>query len=198
MKKLLTILLAMTMVFAMCACAKEKSEETTEVANPVHECSKQEMLEATGMDIDAPEGATEVEYFYIDNEDAAIAQVKFELNDEEFCYRAQETGITALSEQVSEDEFVPEDELKESLDNAVATGATLAGLDYKWDVAALVDVPANREGVYAIHSDDEGFIAWLDVVPGVLYSLSVEDDATIDLLMNTAEAIFVPMQGEVG
>lgn len=198
MKKILVVMLALMMTIVMCACGNTTSEETSEVANPVHECTKQEMLEATGMDIDAPEGATDVEYAYIDNDEAPIAQVEFELNDQDFCYRAQSTAITSLVADISEEEFVPEEDLQKSLDDAVATGAALAGLNFKWTGCASVDVPASRDGVYALNEGDEGFIAWLDVVPGVLYSLSVEDDATIDLLLDSAELVFVPMQGEVG
>lgn len=197
MKKIIAILLAMVMVFAMCACAKEEPEDTTGVANPVHQCTKEEMLEATGMDIDAPEGATEVEYSYIDTDSDPIAQVEFELNDEEFCYRAQSTAVTSLVESFEQDENIEEGALQDALNKGVATGAALAGLNYEWSAAASVDAPAGREGVYALNGDDEGFIAWLDVVPGVLYSLAM-DDATIDGLLDTAELVFVPMQGEVG
>lgn len=197
MKKFLAMLLASVMVIAMCACAKEEPTEDVGMPNPVHECTKEEMLKATGMDIDAPEGATDVEYYYIDTDSDPIAQVKFELNDEEFCYRAQTTDITSLVGEIKSGEDTSAEELQSSLEKAVATGAALAGLHYEWPTAASVDAPAGREGVYAISNDDEGFIAWLDVVPGVLYSLEM-DDATIDGLLDTAELVFVPMQGNVG
>lgn len=180
MKKFLVIMLAGIMAIAMCACGSEP-EETTEVANPVHECTKQEMLEATGMNIDAPEGATDVEYGYIENDESPIAEVEFEINDIEYCYRAQSTGITELGQDIGK---------------ATETGAVLAGLNYKFKAGALVDAPQGREGVYAYNEDDEGFICWLDVVPGVLYTLSVEDDASIAALLDFSETLFVPMQGE--
>ena len=43
-----------------------------------------------------------------------------------------------------------------------------------------------------------GKIIWFDIVPGVEYSLSVESGASAQALSDMANALFVPMQGEVG
>lgn len=183
MKKILVLLMAMMMTLAMCACGNDAAEETSEVANPVHECTQQEMLEVTGMSLDAPEGATDVEYGYIENGEEPIAEVEFEFNDIDYCYRAQSTGETSLGTDMSK---------------AIETGSALAGLNYEFKAGALVDAPQGREGIYAYNEGKAGFICWLDVVPGVLYSLSVEEDASIAALLDFAETVFVPMQGEVG
>lgn len=180
MKKFLVIMLAGIMAVTMCACGEK---EEVSIANPVHECSKQEMLEVTGMDIDAPAGATDVEYGYIENGENPIAEVEFEINDIDYYYRAQSTAETSLGGDMMA---------------AIEAGSTLAGLNYEFKAGALVDAPQGREGVYAYNEDQAGFIAWLDVVPGVMYALAVEEDASVAALLDFSETLFVPMQGEVG
>ena len=52
-----------------------------------------------------------------------------------------------------------------------------------------------RVGMYCMEKD-RGFIAWLDVVPGILYNLCMEKGANQEILQNLAETVFVPLQGE--
>ena len=53
MKKLLTILLALSMIFVMTAC--DDKDDVAEVANPVHACeSVEELAQVTGIPLDAP------------------------------------------------------------------------------------------------------------------------------------------------
>lgn len=196
MKKLFAILLAAVMVFAMCACGDKSAEEESQVANPITECTYDEMLEKTGIDIKAPDNAEDIQYSYIESEDSEIiAQVSFELNDEEFCYRAQPTAATSIMTSVGEDGLYMADDLAAALNEGVNIGAQLSGLNYKWKASASIDIQ-HCEGVAAFNEDEVGFVSWLDVVPGVLYSLSMDDDANQDVLMNTAEQIFVPLQGD--
>ena len=65
-----------------------------------------------------------------------------------------------------------------------------------WEAGALIDIDG-RDGVCAFNVGDEGMMAWLDVAPGIMYSLTVEDDANQDDMMAMAEMIFVPLQGDV-
>ena len=44
----------------------------------------------------------------------------------------------------------------------------------------------------------EGKIIWFDVVPGLLYSLHMEQNASREALVDLASQLFVPAQGEVG
>ena len=184
MKKLLVTLLAVIMAFAMCACGETAEEEPSAgLANPVTECTAEEMLEATGFNLAAPENATDVRYFYISAEGLEpIAQVQFTVNDNEYCYRAQATAET---------------EIMKSIDTATEAGNTLSGLNYEWKAGAMVDV-SYCEGVCAFNEGSAGFVSWLDVVPGVLYSLGMNDHCTQDTLLDMAESIFVPLQGDVG
>ena len=192
MKKTILFLLVISMLLGLCACG---SKQSSGIPNPVHECSKEELCAATGIFLDAPEGATDVSYDYIDNADAPISQVLFKLNGKSFCYRAQPTSYTSITANVS-DAVVETTDLMDSLNNSTNIGASLAGMYGDWEIAALVDVAGSREGVVALNDGKAGFISWLDVVPGVLYSLSVDKKASQPLLMDTAELCFVPLQGD--
>ena len=193
MKKIIVLVLAFAMVFTLCACGSKKSAG---MPNPIHECSREELMEATGIVLDAPEGATDASYLYIDT-DPRISQVTFKLDGKEYCYRAQPTNALSISSSANGTDASGADLLK-SLNDCTNVGAVLSGMHNEWKSAALVDLASSREGVVAFNDGKDGFIAWLDVVPGVLYSLSMDKGASQDLLMDTADACFVPLQGEVG
>ena len=196
MKKLLVIVLSAMMVFAMCACGAKEEEPDAGLPNPVTECTQEELLEVTGFDLAAPADAENVAYSYIAVEgEETIAQLIFTVDGKEYCYRAQPTAITSMFGSVREDENASADSLTEALQNAVGIGAALAGLNYEWEGMATVDV-SYCEGVSANNDGKAGFISWLDVAPGILYSLGMNDGCTQDLLINMADSIFVPVQGD--
>ena len=73
------------------------------------------------------------------------------------------------------------------------------------DISGLADFSAGAAGQVsyceARLSYDEGGagkIVWFDIVPGVEYSLSVESGANEQMLLDMANALFVPMQGDAG
>lgn len=73
------------------------------------------------------------------------------------------------------------------------------------DISGLGDLSVSESGSvsYCIAqlSYDEGGagkIIWFDIVPGVEYSLSVESGASEESLTAMANALFTPLQGEVG
>ncbi|MBQ0041678.1 MAG: hypothetical protein KBS56_06590 [Clostridiales bacterium] len=195
MKKFLVVMLSLMMVFAMCACGEK--EESSEVANPVIECTYDELIEKGGVDIKAPENAEDVQYSYIEADgQEMISQVAFTVDGKEFCYRAQPTGITNIMANTDGTE-VSMDKLVDALNDGTQIGAALSGLNYEWSACASVDVDY-CEGICAFNEGEAGFIAWLDVAPGILYSLGMDNGCTQDLLMDTANDIFVPVQGNVG
>lgn len=195
MKKITAMLLALVLVFGLCACGS-KEQPSASLANPVHEGTLDEVMAATGIILDVPENATEVVYAYIDA-DYPISQVTFRLDGKDYCYRAQPTSALSITDSVGDVNSDAEDLMK-ALSDCTNVGAVLSGMHYEWKSAALVDLESSREGVVAFNEGKEGFIAWLDVVPGVLYSLSMDNGATQDLLMTTADACFVPLQGNAG
>lgn len=199
MKRMLVLVMAIAMVAVMCACGSKEAEGDEGIANPiVTVADANELTEATGISLDAPEGAADVAYAYCQPEDGSIefAQVTFKLDGNEFCYRAKDAGdITEIT--ASPDENASTDDLMSALENGTNIGAELAGMNYEWKSAGTIDIQG-RAGVDAFNKNGPGFVAWLDVVPGYLYSLSMDDNATQDILMDVANKSFVPMQGEVG
>ena len=97
------------------------------------------------------------------------------------------------------------------------TRFTLSGISYAYRTAATPEVTltdiSGESGEYAEHAQAQvswcdaqlsftqggsGKILWLDVVPGLVYSLSVESGASQELLSTMANTLFVPAQGDVG
>lgn len=187
-KSVLAVVLSVAVLFAFCAC--NNTVENASVENPVTECSHDEMVEVTGVDICAPDGAKGATYSYIEADDGKIAQVVFEFAGNNFCYRASYT---------SEVKLIPEDAslegIKTDIEECTNVAAKLAGMHHEWGQMATEEVQY-AEAIMALNEGKAGFVGWLDVVPGVVYSLSVDDGATADLLLNTADKVFVPLQGE--
>ncbi len=185
-----TLAAMMTVSFTACGAKGSKGSEpaataSTSIANPVKEMSESDMTQETGIDLPAPEGATDVVYSVIDTGDAKIAQMDCTYDGQEICLRACHTDLTGL-EQTNPNADPRNFDLDE---------ADISGLCYKWNQTASRYVQ-NRAAIAHVSNDGPGYIAWVDVVPGILYNLSVTDDANLDALTNTAETLFVPMQGE--
>ena len=204
MKKFLAIMLAVAMIFAMTACGDvDDAVENSEVANPVTTCaSADELTKATGISIDAPEGATDVTYSYISDADddgtEYIAQVDFTLDGNTYNYRCESTDERSIFDtETQNNQNASEAELQDMMNDAIEDGAELAGLYDKFGASASVDLEAGPEAIVAFNEGKSGFIAWVDVVPGFMYSLSMSEGVTQDLLMTTADKTFVSMQGEV-
>lgn len=191
------LIFSVTSMLLLCSCGKKQEPEMLAgLPNPMHECTEEELAQATGIALTAPEGASDVKYFYIDSGESAISQVIFTLDGKNYCYRAQPTSFVSIEANVNENASVKD--LSSALNDCTNIGATLSGMHYDWECVSLIDIAESRDAVVAFNEGKEGFIAWLDVVPGVLYSLSVEKGASQELLMNTAEVCFVPLQGDVG
>ncbi len=167
--------------------AETKAEETeveseedaltgdVQIANPWTESDKAGVLEATGFEMDAPDGAEDVVYSYM--AESGLAQMAYILNGEEWNYRMQ-----------------PADELTD-----------ISGCYYEWtsvDDGTVSGRPAKyyycvSEDLNDTETKDVEVVNWYDVVPGVTYSLSVSggDLNGLDIQV-VAENIFKPLQGE--
>lgn len=194
MKKILAALLALTLVIGLCACSGGSSEGTTEMAgmpNPIKEvASSQELAAATGIALEAPEGATDVRYSYIEGGDILTSQVDFTFMDQQFCYRAQETSLTDMGLPTELNETEEYDVTK--IDD---TAFNISGICYGWSSARPASVQ-ERTGVCMIAEEGAGYVAWIDVVPGILYSLGTDEKADPVTLITVADQTFVPVQGE--
>ena len=134
--------------------------------NPLHESDRQGVLEATGFALDAPENAQDVEYFYLDT-DPLTAELRFTLDGHKFAYRA--SGENAFKD--------------------------ISGMYYTWENTTEAALSYLRAEL-SWNEGKEGIMLWYDLVPGVMYSLSVDSGADPMLLCSTADDIFVPVQGD--
>lgn len=200
MRKYLNKAIALTMIAAlslsMTAChvtvtTTSENEKTTEAAanmeNPIIESTEDEVIAQTGIDLPAPEGASDVKYFLIDQgeEEPMLAEVDFTLDGKEFFMRACSTDLTSLTNIDTENPVaIPDIE-----------AGNISGLNYQWNTGRA-DLVEGREALINLSKEGAGYIAWLDVVPGILYNLAMTSDADEDTLLNTATSAFVPMQGE--
>ena len=153
----------------------ESEEDVIGMANPWIESDEQGVLEATGFDMKAPEGATDVAYSYIP--DNKLAQMQYVLDDINWTYRME-----------------PSDELMD-----------ISGMYYGWtEDDGDKGTVSGREAVYYGYlapedSDEESaqLVNWYDAVTGVTYSLSaVAKDLDGMDIQAYAEKLYVPLQGE--
>ena len=145
----------------------ETEEHTVTVVNPIREVTREEMLEEVGIPLNVPADATDVAYYVIAGE-STIAQAKFSVNGLEYCLRACATG-----------EFEPVD---------------ISGLYYTWEVQEEAEVGYCVGEVFL--AGEVGYVAWLDVVPGLNYNLSIKEGATKEILIEMANTVFVEVQGD--
>lgn len=200
MKKFMTsfaaISMATMMAVSMVGCSTANTPQgNTEVqqtiANPVKEMSEEEMTQLTGIDLPLPADAKDVVYSVIDTEDGNIAQVQFTLNGDKMYLRARSTQITNLTNIDESTDFTkPED-----FQNIENHETDISGLNYNWNTFSQNYVQ-DREAVIQTSKQGAGYIAWIDVAPGILYNLCMEKNADADKLLATANDIFVPLQGE--
>lgn len=178
--RILALILALTMALSLAACGKKgepaaqpdgsaSSSEIAGVVNPIHEVTHDEMVEKTGVDIDAPEESTDVSYVYIDDE-PLFAEVNFTMNGVEWCYRAQ---------------------------MGQADPQILSGMYYNWTDTAEGEVDYCTATVSVCDGEEKAAcVTWYDVVPDISYSLSAFDAADMDEALSMAKLVFQPAQGD--
>lgn len=75
--------------------------------------------------------------------------------------------------------------------------ADLSGVDGPFDQADTAELQWCQAKLFW-NEDGEGKIIWFDIVPGLLYSLHMDQGASREALLDLAGQLFVPAQGEVG
>lgn len=157
----------------------EESSETTMVGNPWTDSDEAGVLEATGFDMVAPQGATDVLYSYM--EETKLAQMTYTQDGASWVYRMQATN--ALED--------------------------ISGMNYEWgfnetgtvsgrDAVYMGYSDAPEDSEYIDGAESVQVVNWYDVVPGVCYSLSASgtDLNGMDIQVY-AEELFKPLQSEV-
>ena len=158
MKKILSIIIALVLIFLFASCKQPASQEqTSQLPNPIVEVDGSADFESLGVTITAPEGAESAAYSIIAD---TTAQINFALDGRAYTYRAAET----------EDDISG---VHETFDDAQET-FNLNAADFS--VAVLVrTIDGGAGGALATWSLD-----------GVAYSLYSADASTIESMSDTA------------
>ncbi|MBQ0134685.1 MAG: hypothetical protein KBS46_06125 [Clostridiales bacterium] len=170
MKKIIAILLALSVLFALTACSKTEKADENEAApeigmpNPMREVSADELE----LYVNVPEGAADVRYFIIEDGENRLEQVSYTLEGKDYCYRMQQTG----------------DVVAYDMSGIYANG---------WETE---DAAVSYCDAVVMNSSEGSVIYWMDVVPGINYTLSSTQQLSADELSEAAAALFVPMQGD--
>ncbi|MBO5139542.1 MAG: hypothetical protein J6A10_01795 [Peptococcaceae bacterium] len=133
-----------------------------------------ELMDRTGLNVmTAPESAEHIAYDVFLLKDLTVAETSFVLDGILYVYRMAATA------DVRED-FA---DLSGLADASMGSSST----ELLWCLAKLT-----------LYADGQGKLIWFDVVPGIVYSLTMHDNASEQSLLQMAEKLFEPAQGEVG
>ena len=167
MKKRICILLVAVFALTLCACGgAQKDESGMDLANPWRDSTFEEVLDSYNVPFLTPAGAVNERWSVMQSEQGDLIQDVFELDGLRFTARARQT---------------------EALED-------ISGLYFDWTEASAAEVSYCKAALYT--NGEAGYIAWVDVVPGLLYNLGMTQGASADTLIALASAAFVPVQGD--
>lgn len=176
--------LASSIVVALWGCNKKSAGEKSAVydanlnenrpvvigmPNPIKESTAEEILNKIGVTFAVPNGAEKVHYSVISD---SLAQMDFVWNNAECTARAEPSGETSLKD--------------------------ISGFYYNWKNSSEVKVGYNN--AKANWTKDEngksvGICIWWDAAPGIMYSVSMKNNANAENLKKLANAVYVQQQG---
>ena len=133
-----------------------------------------QILRSTGLDVTvAPEDARDITYnaFLLDG--LTVAETTFELDGVRFSYRMAATA-----------------ELLEDFKD-------ISGMEGPFERIAAGEVAWCRAKINYTPGG-QGRIIWFDLVPGILYSMSMDGDASGEMLLELANELFEPAQDSIG
>ncbi len=176
-KVLAAAFMAAVMAFSVCACgADEKADEKAneQIPNPMTEVDEKGLVEATGIDMPAPEGATDVKYFvYNLSNGVVMGEMRFTFDGNSFSLRSQSTGAVEIAD--AED---------------------ISGLFYEFEEPVAASVGGRNANVFISKDGTVGYITWIDVVPSILYNLSCTEGIDAAKLELVAGNTFYSVQGD--
>ena len=163
MKRVLMILLLLTMACLAPGCVRE-AEPEPELPNPVHESTSEEILKTLGITFNLPSDAEDVAYHIIDMEEGSpVAETLFTQGVTEVTYRIR----------------------------PLAQFEDISGMYYDWKTVTPVEV-SYCSGEVRFIEGEQGICLWYDTVPGLMYSIAVENGATGEMLHELANELYVP------
>ena len=149
--------------------------EPLTITDPWTDLTEEELTQASGVTFGVPEGAEDVVYRWLESE--SIAEMQFTLDGDEYCARIKPAALEAgVLENIS-------------------------GMYFAWENEEEVTIGGHCLGTLGLaqtgSEDYTELCQWYDLVPGLMYSLSVytTDPDGLDLTA-VAEMVYVPMQGD--
>ena len=131
-----------------------------------------EVLLLTGLELaSAPTNAENIQYRVFSYQNLVIAETTFLYNDTLCAYRM------AASQEITE----------------YVTDISELNITFSSVIPGNVDYCLAK---LSFNPNKEGKIIWYDIVPGITYSLSVDSNASEELLLQLANELFVPAQGD--
>ncbi|MBR5751001.1 MAG: hypothetical protein IKX84_01315 [Clostridia bacterium] len=143
-------------------------------ANPWIDVTEEELIQTVGVYFGVPDGAGNVVYRVLP--DAELAEMQFTIGDDEFCARIQSAALEyGQLMNIADMYFAWENEQAITVQHCYGTIAQAQTGSEDWAELCL----------------------WYDLVPGLMYSLSVSttDPDGLDLTA-IAEQVYIPMQGD--
>lgn len=157
---------ALIVVSSSCSKVRENDASVPELPNPIRVSTYDEILDELGIRLKVPDDAGDVIYQIIDfEEEPSIAEAKFKLGKVNCTYR-----VRSATEQ--------ED---------------ITGAYYNWNVNKEIEI-AYCSGEISYIEGKEGICLWYDTVPGLMYSIFVDMDATEELLVEIANKVYIPFE----
>lgn len=146
---------------------KNKDKTALSIPNPMTKASPELLINQLGVNFLVPQGAENVSYHIIADK---IAQMSFTINDSEVTARIQ-----------------PSNQFED-----------ISGMYYNWSFQEDCNIGWCQGRLFLTTSDKKniGLCLWYDVVPGLMYSLSIDSNATKEQLIQLAQAVYKPAQGD--
>jgi hypothetical protein len=165
MKKTFSVLLVLALVCFLFGCTKSSEPVSeTKIVNPVRESTAAEILETLGITMKLPADAQNVNYSIINLDNGKpIAQARFMRVNVEYTYRIR--SATALED--------------------------ISGAYYNWTTVKKIEI-SYCSGELRYIEGQQGICLWYDVVPGLMYCIYADANASEETLLALANELYVP------
>ena len=150
------------------------ADDDVSMGNPWVEMTEEELLEASGVAFNVPEGAENIVYCWLKSEN--LAEMQFTIDGDAYCARIQPADLK-------------EGELM-----------NISGMYFDWENVEEVTIGHCYGTIGQAKTGSEDWVElcqWYDLAPGLMYSLSVSTTELDGLdLTAIAEMVYDPMQSD--